>query len=238
MVKLSVNVNKVALLRNSRGGNYPNVLKFAMYCEDFGADGITVHPRPDERHIRESDVYVLAENIRKEFNIEGYPNERYLRIIKNARPTQATLVPDPPDVLTSNQGWKVSEHKTFLKEIISELKSCGCRVSLFMETSLKEIEEAKNIGADRIELYTGPYAENYHKDKNKAVAPYVEAARFAREIGLEVNAGHDLNLDNLNFFVKNIPFLSEVSIGHALISNALYFGLKKTIKYYLESLEI
>ncbi len=237
MTKLSVNVNKVALLRNSRGGNYPNVLKFAMYCEDLGADGITVHPRPDERHIRESDVYLLAENLRKEFNIEGYPDARYLRMIEKAKPAQATLVPDPPDVLTSSEGWNVKKNKDFLRDIVQTLHSYGARVSLFMETDLEQIEEAKDIGADRIELYTGPYAKHFYKNKEQAISSYVHAAEFARNIGLEVNAGHDLNLDNLKFFIEKIPFIAEVSIGHALISDALYLGIKKTIKYYLERLE-
>ncbi len=230
--RLSVNINKVALLRNSRGGNIPDVLRFAKDCEAFGADGITVHPRPDERHIRYSDVYALANVIETEFNIEGYPSERWLKMVLEVRPTQATLVPDPPDALTSNAGWDVIKHRSFLEPIIARLKAAGIRVSLFVETDLKQIEAAKEVGADRIELYTGPYAERFFEDPQSAIAPYVEAARLAEQLGLGLNAGHDLNLQNLPYLKQHLPNLLEVSIGHALISDALYLGIRRTIAAY------
>ena len=236
--KLSVNVNKVALLRNSRGGNIPDVLKFAKNCEEFGADGITVHPRPDERHITKKDAIQLAKIVTKEYNIEGFPDERYLNIIEQTKPTQATLVPDPPDVLTSNEGWNVIENFKFLEKIIRKLKDLNIRVSLFIETNPEQIKAAKDVGADRIELFTGPYAHNFDKDKYEAIKPYIASAELAYKLDLGLNAGHDLNLKNLKFFKQNIPNLLEVSIGHALIADALYLGIKETIKQYKEQLNV
>ena len=232
MTKLSVNINKIATIRNARGGNTPNVVKVAIDCERFGADGITVHPRPDQRHITLQDVYDLKEVVRTEFNIEGYPDARYIRLIEEIRPTQATLVPDPPNVLTSSAGWNIKENKDLLKDLILQFKNWNVRSSIFIETDLKQIEAAGKLGVDRIELYTGPYADNFEKDPQKAVKEYVNAANFAKECGLEINAGHDLSLANLRNFKLNIPFLAEVSIGHALISDALYFGLENTIQQY------
>ncbi len=236
MTKLSVNVNKIATLRNARGGNVPDVVKMAVDCEMFGADGITVHPRPDERHIRYQDVLDLKEVITKEFNIEGYPNERYIELVKRVRPDQATLVPDPPDALTSNAGWDTMKNKAFLKDIIAELKAEGIRTSIFIETDLAMIEAAAETGTDRIELYTEPYAANYGVDREKAVKPFVNAAVRAREVGLGINAGHDLNLENLHFLIEKIPFIDEVSIGHALIADALYYGIQNTIQMYKRKL--
>ncbi len=230
--KLSVNINKIATIRNARGGNIPNISKVAHDCELFGADGITIHPRPDERHITEKDVYNLKEVVSTEFNIEGYPNGRFLTLIEDVMPEQATLVPDPPQVLTSNAGWNTINQKDFLIDIISHIKSLGIRTSLFIETDPKMIEEAAKIGVERIEFYTGPYAEQYAANKEKAIAPYVEATKVALDCGLEINAGHDLSLENLEYFKKNIESLSEVSIGHALIADALYFGLENTISMY------
>jgi pyridoxine 5-phosphate synthase len=232
MTKLSVNINKIATIRNARGGNTPNVVKVAIDCERFGADGITVHPRPDQRHITLQDVYDLKEVVRTEFNIEGYPDARYIRLIEEIRPTQATLVPDPPNVLTSSAGWNIKENKDLLKDLILQFKNWNVRSSIFIETDLKQIEAAGKLGVDRIELYTGPYADNFEKDPQKAVKEYVNTANFAKECGLEINAGHDLSLANLRNFKLNIPFLAEVSIGHALISDALYFGLENTIQQY------
>lgn len=228
MAKLSVNVNKIATLRNARGGNTPNVVQVAMDCERFGADGITVHPRPDERHITTKDVYDLAQVVTTEFNIEGYPDERYMRIIEEIRPAQATLVPDPPNVLTSNAGWKTKENLELLTDLANQLKAWDVRSSIFVDTNLENIEYAAKSGVDRIELYTGPYAE----DPKATIEEYVKAATFAMELGLGINAGHDLSLDNLKFFKENIPFLDEVSIGHALVSDALYLGLENTIQMY------
>lgn len=228
MTKLSVNVNKVATLRNARGGNTPDVVQVAIDCERFGADGITVHPRPDERHITHKDVYDLAKVVKTEFNIEGYPDERYMKIINEVRPAQATLVPDPPHVLTSNAGWKTKENLELLTDLANQLKTWDVRSSIFVDTDLENIEFAAKAGVDRIELYTGPYAE----DPEGTIADYVRAAEFARELGLGVNAGHDLSLDNLKFFNEKIPFLNEVSIGHALISDALYLGLENTVQMY------
>ena len=230
--RLSVNINKVALLRNSRGGNIPDVIKFAIDCEKFGAEGITVHPRPDERHIKKTDALQLANVVTTEYNIEGFPDQRYLEIIEKARPTQATLVPDPPNAITSNQGWNIIENYKFLQKIITQIKNWGIRVSIFVETDIDQIKAAKDVGADRIELYTGPYAHEYPNDKYKAIKPYIKAAEEAQKIGLEINAGHDLNLQNLRFLKQNIPYLKEVSIGHALIADALYLGIKETIKQY------
>jgi pyridoxine 5-phosphate synthase len=238
MAKLSVNINKIATLRNARGGNVPNVLQFALDCERFGAEGITVHPRPDERHITTRDVYDLATSIDTEFNIEGYPDERFMKMIREVRPAQATLVPDPPHVLTSNAGWDVLAKHEMLKEIIEEIKSCGVRTSIFMETDAKQIEKAAEIGVDRIELYTGPYAEQYTENRNSAILPYKLAAEVAQKCGLGVNAGHDLSLENLRFFSSEIVCLEEVSIGHALISDALYLGIENTIQLYLKELKL
>ena len=236
MTKLSVNINKIATLRNSRGGQMPNVLNAAIDVQEFGADGVTVHPRPDERHITKQDVYDIKGVIKTEFNIEGYPSPDFMLLVKNVRPHQVTLVPDSPDAITSNAGWDTTKHKAFLKEIVAELKEHGIRTSIFVDTTLEFIESAADIGTDRIELYTEPYALNFPKDPEAAVAPFIEAANLAKRLGLKVNAGHDLSLENLKFFSQRIPFLSEVSIGHALISDALYMGLEKTIKLYKEQL--
>lgn len=232
MTKLSVNINKIALIRNAREGNLPDIYKIATDIEHFGADGITVHPRPDERHIRFSDLPVLRELVTTEFNIEGYPSDRYLETVMQIRPHQCTLVPDPPDALTSDNGWDTINHGKYLSSIISQLKSAGIRVSIFLNPDTELVHAAKDTGTDRIELYTGPYAWNYHKDRDKAIEKYVEAARTANEIGLEINAGHDLNLDNLKYFRTCIPYLAEVSIGHALVSDALYYGLHNTVQMY------
>ncbi|MBP9926190.1 MAG: pyridoxine 5'-phosphate synthase [Cyclobacteriaceae bacterium] len=237
MTRLSVNINKIATLRNARGGNNPDVIKTALDCERFGAEGITVHPRPDERHIRYADVIELKKVVTTEFNIEGYPDERYLKLIRETKPAQATLVPDGPDAITSNAGWDTVKNKKLLTEIIAEIKSMGVRVSVFVDPSVKMVEGAKEIGADRIELYTEPYATHFHKDKEAAVKSYIEAARVAHSLKLGLNAGHDLDLDNLNYLKKSIPTLDEVSIGHALICDALYFGLENTIQLYLRQLK-
>lgn len=236
MTKLSVNINKIATLRNSRGGNNPDLVKVALDAERFGAQGITVHPRPDERHVRREDVFALKEAISTEFNIEGYPDERYMNIIAEIRPAQATLVPDPPQVLTSNAGWDTHNEKDFLIEVIRELKSYGVRTSIFVDPDPVMAEGAAAIGCDRIELYTESYARHYHEDKEKAIAAYVATADKARSLGLEINAGHDLDLDNLKYLKERIPYLDEVSIGHALICNALYYGLENTIQMYLRQL--
>jgi len=238
MVKLSVNVNKIATLRNSRGGSRPDVLEFADQAIKFGAQGITVHPRPDERHITRKDALALPKliNGRVEYNIEGYPDERYIAIVAATKPDQATLVPDPPDALTSNAGWKVSAHKDFLKEVIAELKKHTGRVSLFMETDLSEIEAAKEVGADRIEFYTEPFADAYNAGKGEeSFQEFDAAAKHAQKIGLGINAGHDLNLDNLKL-LRNLTALDEVSIGHALVIDALKMGWENTIKAYLKVL--
>lgn len=237
MIRLSVNINKIATLRNARGGNIPDVLKVAADCERFGADGITVHPRPDKRHIRLKDVYDLKKTVTTEFNIEGYPSEKFLSMVKEIKPAQVTLVPDPPDVITSNAGWNTLQHHDFLKEAILHLKSSGIRTSLFIDPDTSMVEYAASAGADRIELYTESYAKNFYADPEKAIAPYVKAAKAAQKYNVGLNAGHDLNLDNLNYFSKNIPHLSEVSIGHALISDALYFGLENTIQLYKRQLK-
>lgn len=237
MTRLSVNINKIATLRNARGGNNPDVLKTAIDCERFGAEGITVHPRPDERHIRYVDVVQLKDGVKTEFNIEGYPDARYLELIRLVKPAQATLVPDGPDVITSNAGWDTLKHQGFLKEIIKELKSYGARVSLFIDPVEAHAEGAALAGADRIELYTEPYAKGYPIDKEKAIAPYLACANTAQGCGLGVNAGHDLDLDNLRYLKMTIPFMDEVSIGHALICDALYYGLENTIQLYLRQLK-
>lgn len=232
MTKLSVNVNKIATLRNARGGDVPSVIQVAIDCERFGADGITVHPRPDERHITTKDAYDLKKVVKTEYNIEGYPDERFMRMMEELRPEQATLVPDPPHVLTSNAGWDTEENLELLQDLVSQLKSWGIRTSIFVDTNLVNIEYAAKTGVDRIELYTGPYAEEYAINRDQAVAPYVAAANLAHELGLGINAGHDLSLENLKFFKDSIPQLAEVSIGHALISDALYFGLENTVQRY------
>ncbi len=232
MTKLSVNVNKIATLRNARGGDVPSVIQVAMDCERFGADGITVHPRPDERHITTKDSYDLKKVVKTEYNIEGYPDERFMKLMEEIRPEQATLVPDPPHVLTSNAGWDTKLNLELLKGLVSQLKHMGIRSSIFVDTNLENIKYAAQTGVDRIELYTGPYAEEYSVNKEAAVAPYVVAANLAHELGLGVNAGHDLSLENLKFFKERIPHLAEVSIGHALISDALYLGLENTIQRY------
>jgi len=232
MTKLSVNINKIATLRNARGGNVPDVLKFAVDCEEFGAEGITVHPRPDERHIRYDDVFQLKPLITTEFNIEGNPIAYFMDLVLKVKPQQVTLVPDTHDAITSNSGWDTNIHFSFLSEIVEELRNNGIRSSIFVGTLVKDIENAAKIGADRIELYTEPFASMYVKNREAAVAPFLEATKIARKIGLGVNAGHDLSLENLSFFHSTIPWLEEVSIGHALISDALYLGLKKTIQSY------
>lgn len=238
MTKLSVNINKIATLRNARGGNNPDVIKVAVDCERFGAQGITVHPRPDERHIRFDDVIKLKDVVKTEFNIEGYPDDRFLKIIRLVKPDQATLVPDAPEAITSNAGWDTLKHAQFLSGVIQEIKSNGVRVSVFVDPIPRMVEGAAKIGTDRVELYTEPYAHEFNVDKSVAVKPYVESARVAREAGLGVNAGHDLDLNNLQYLVQHIPFLKEVSIGHALICDALVYGLENTIQLYLRQLRI
>ena len=232
MTMLSVNINKIATIRNARGGNTPNVVQVAMDCERFGADGITVHPRPDERHITLQDVYDLKKAVKTEFNIEGFPDTRFLKIIEEIRPAQATLVPDPPTVLTSNAGWDTQKNLDFLTDLVQQFRSQGVRSSIFCDTHLTNIEFAAKTGVDRIELYTGPYAENFLQNPAKAIQEYIQAAELAHALGIGINAGHDLSLENLNFFKSSIPFLAEVSIGHALISDALYLGLENTIQRY------
>jgi pyridoxine 5-phosphate synthase len=230
--KLSVNINKIATLRNSRGGTTPSVVEAAIKAQQFGADGITVHPRPDERHIRYQDVKDLKPVVHTEFNIEGYPNSKFMDLVLEVKPTQVTLVPDPPGVLTSNAGWNTISKADFLVEIITEFKSAGIRTSIFIETDAEMIRAAKDIGADRIELYTESYAVDFRKDKKAAIEPFIKAAAVANEVGLGINAGHDLNLQNLTYFGQNIPELLEVSIGHALISDSLYMGMSNAIKMY------
>ncbi|HBG40361.1 MAG TPA: pyridoxine 5'-phosphate synthase [Porphyromonadaceae bacterium] len=232
MTKLSVNINKIATLRNSRGGNIPNVVQVALDCQQYGADGITVHPRPDQRHIRFEDVFDLQSKVYTEFNIEGNPTPEFITLIKKIRPTQVTLVPDAPDALTSNTGWNTVTQVSFLTDVVNEFQSLGIRTSIFVNADEEMIRGASQIGADRVELYTGPYAQDYPKDREQAMAPFTAAARLAKDLGLGVNAGHDLNLDNLNYLFSCIPWLKEVSIGHSLISDALYMGLEKTIKAY------
>lgn len=237
MTQLSVNINKVATIRNARGGNVPNVLQVALDCEKFGAQGITVHPRPDERHIKFKDVYDLKARIATEFNIEGYPSADFVKLVKLVKPEQVTLVPDAPDAITSNAGWDTKQHQSLLSDLVDEFRSIGVRTSIFTGTDPEMIEYAAKTGTDRIELYTEPYATLYPKNKEAAVAPFVEAAKIARKLGLGINAGHDLSLENLHFLYRNIPFLEEVSIGHALISDALYLGLEKTIAAYKSCLK-
>lgn len=251
MTKLSVNINKIALIRNSRGGNLPDVAKAALDIVRFGAQGITVHPRPDERHIRYKDVYALKPllnandasvmvatgSVAIEFNIEGYPNDKFMQLVMEVKPNQVTIVPDPPEALTSNAGWDTIKNKDFLKEVISILHKSGIRTSIFIDTDLKFMDEAAKTGTDRIELYTEAYAKNYFASPEKAIEHYRNAAIRADELGLGINAGHDLNLDNLAYFHKHIPNLAEVSIGHALVSDALYMGLEKTVHLYLQRLQ-
>jgi pyridoxine 5-phosphate synthase len=237
MSRLSVNINKIATLRNARGGDVPNLVQVALDCEKFGAQGITIHPRPDERHIRYKDVYDLKKVVTTEFNIEGYPNKKFIDLILDVNPEQVTLVPDPPGVLTSNAGWKVTEQKDFLNDVLSKFKDAGIRTSIFMETDLEQINFLPNICTDRIEFYTGPYAEKFKVNPEKAIKDYVVAAQRVAEFGLGINAGHDLDTENLAFFKSQIPQLMEVSIGHALISDALYWGLEKTIQNYLKALQ-
>ncbi len=237
MTKLSVNINKVATIRNARGGNMPDVLKFALDCERFGAQGITVHPRPDERHIRYQDVLDLKPILTEEFNIEGNPVPRFAELVKKVKPAQVTLVPDAEHVLTSNAGWDTVTHFDFLKDIVAQFKECGIRVSIFVDANPVMIEKAAQTGTDRVELYTESYASGYHAGREKAIAPFVQAAKVAHDCGLGLNAGHDLNLDNLLYFHEQIPFLDEVSIGHALISDALYLGIEETIHRYLDCLK-
>lgn len=236
MTKLSVNINKIATLRNARGGSMPDLVKAALDCERFGAQGITVHPRPDERHIRYQDVFDLMPVLTTEFNIEGYPNRKFIELVTKVKPAQVTLVPDPPNVLTSNAGWDTVKHQSMLRDIILEFHSHGIRTSVFIETDSRLIENAKKTGTDRIELYTESYAANFKKNKEMAIKPFIDAAIVANNVGLEINAGHDLNLDNLKYFAENIPALLEVSIGHALICDSLYLGLENTIQLYLRQL--
>jgi pyridoxine 5-phosphate synthase len=234
--KLSVNVNKIATIRNARGGNNPNVLQVALDCERFGAQGITVHPRPDERHIRYSDVTQLAQHVTTEFNIEGYPSEDFLQLIETVKPHQVTLVPDPPDAITSNAGWDTITHQEYLTQIIARIKKTGARVSIFLNPNPELIPSAKATGTDRIELYTEGYATQFHHNPEQALQPYINTAKAAVNMGLGVNAGHDLDLHNLNYMAKNLPGLLEVSIGHALVCDALYLGLQNTIQMYLRAL--
>jgi len=235
--KLSVNINKFATIRNARGGNNPDLIQVAKDCEAFGAEGITVHPRPDERHVRKADVYALKEIVTTEFNIEGYPSPEFISLIHDIKPEQVTLVPDPPDALTSNAGWDTIKYEDYLKSIIEDLKKSAGRVSIFLEADPDLLSTAKSTGADRIELYTEPYAIQYASDKTSAISPFKETAKLAGELGLGVNAGHDLSLENLNFLTSQLPELQEVSIGHALVCDALYHGLQNTIQMYLSELD-
>lgn len=236
MTKLSVNINKIATLRNSRGGNVPNLIKVAADVQSFGAQGITIHPRPDERHIRYRDVYDLLPIVRTEYNIEGNPILKFIEMVLEVKPTQVTLVPDAEDALTSNAGWETVRHRDFLREVISEFKKHGIRTSIFVDPSLEMVEGAAETGTDRIELYTEAFAVEYAQGNFGAVRKYAECAKLGNELGLGINAGHDLSLDNIQFFKQQVPHLLEVSIGHALISESLYFGFEKVIKSYLEKL--
>lgn len=232
MTRLSVNINKVALIRNARGGNVPDLYQVARDLESFGADGITVHPRPDERHVRFADIPALKSIVRTEFNIEGYPSEQFLEMVCRIRPDQCTLVPDPPDALTSSTGWDTAKNLGFLQSVVSQLHHHGVRVSIFLNAEPELIPSAKETGTDRIELYTGPYAEKYDENREIAIAPFIATANKAIEYGLGINAGHDLNLVNLKYFHQQIPELAEVSIGQALVSDALYFGFHNTVQMY------
>jgi len=236
MTKLSVNINKIATLRNARGGNVPNVLTAAINCQLFGADGITVHPRPDERHVRYSDVLEIKPLITTEFNIEGYPSAEFITLVLSVKPDQVTLVPDAHDAITSNAGWDTLKNRIFLTEIVAEFRNAGIRTSLFVDTNPVNIENASLTGTSRVELYTEPYATGFNKNAIEAIEPFVKAAEIARNAGLGLNAGHDLNLENLRYFHQNIPWIEEVSIGHALISDALYLGLENTIQMYKRQL--
>jgi pyridoxine 5-phosphate synthase len=236
MTKLSVNINKIATLRNARGGNRPNVVQTALDCERFGAQGITVHPRPDERHIRYQDVLDLKKVVTTEFNIEGNPTPEFVALVKKVRPEQVTLVPDAPDAITSNAGWDTVRHQDFLQAVIADLKTAGCRVSIFVDPVVAMVEGAAQTGTDRIELYTEAYATHFSSDPAAAVAPYTEAAQRAVALGLGINAGHDLDLENLKYLHQHTPGLLEVSIGHALVCDALYYGLENTIQLYLRQL--
>jgi len=236
MIKLSVNINKVATLRNARGGNIPDLRQVAQDCELFGAQGITVHPRPDERHIKYGDVFDLKPLVKTELNIEGYPSREFIDLVMKVKPTQVTLVPDAPEALTSNQGWDTESCLDRLTELVEQFASKSIRTSIFVDTDLHTIDYAAKTGTDRIELYTGPYAEHYQYGREEAIKPFIEAARHAKDIGLGVNAGHDLNLINLEYLALSIPWIDEVSIGHALICDALYYGLEKTILLYKECL--
>lgn len=236
MTKLSVNINKVATLRNARGGNNPDVEKVALDCERFGAEGITVHPRPDERHIRYADVLALRPILHTEFNIEGYPSKEFIDLVLRVKPHQVTLVPDAPDQITSNAGWNTKEHFPFLSDLMETFGKAGVRTSIFVDADPEMVEYAAKAGADRVELYTEPYASGYASNREKAIAPFVEAARVTRRLGMGLNAGHDLSLENLSYFHENIPWVDEVSIGHALICDALYLGLRKTIEEYKKCL--
>ena len=230
--KLSVNINKVATIRNARGGNNPDVIKVAKDCEAFGADGITVHPRPDERHIRRADVLSLQGALRTEFNVEGYPSREFLDLVLRVRPSQVTLVPDKPEQLTSNSGWDTEKEQLFLRDVLNDLRTAGIRSSIFIDADVRMAEFAAEAGADRVELYTGPYAHNYAKDPEAAIAPFLETAKRVKQLGIGLNAGHDLSLENLKYFTDVIPWVDEVSIGHALICDALYMGLEQTIAAY------
>ena len=234
--RLSVNINKIATLRNARGGNLPDLIQVAKDCEAFGAEGITIHPRPDQRHIRYSDVPLLKEVVTTEFNIEGYPNPKFMELVLANKPDQCTLVPDSPEILTSDKGWDTIENESFLTEIINELKAANIRVSVFLDPEEKQVEGAKKIGADRIEFYTGDYAKQYYKDKHQAISSHVQSARLANKLDIGINAGHDLNLDNLKFYKNRVEGLLEVSIGHALICDSIYLGLHNTIQLYLKQL--
>ncbi|MFM2189989.1 MAG: hypothetical protein RL491_375 [Bacteroidota bacterium] len=236
MTKLSVNINKIATLRNARGGNVPDVVQTALACERFGAQGITVHPRPDGRHIRYSDVRLLRDKVKTEFNIEGYPTDDFIQLVLDVQPEQVTLVPDPPEALTSNAGWDTIKHRDLLIQTVARFKSSNIRVSIFIGTDPEMIEAASKTGTDRVELYTEPYALGYSIDRLKAVEPFMAAAKTAHQFGLGVNAGHDLSLENLEWFAANVPHLEEVSIGHALICDALWYGLENTIQMYLRKL--
>ena len=237
MTKLSVNINKVATLRNARGGNNPDVVRVALDCEKFGAQCITVHPRPDERHIRHQDVFDLRPKLSTEFNIEGNPSDDFCSLVLKAKPDQVTLVPDAPDQLTSNHGWNTIKHEAFLRDVVGRFKAAGIRVSIFIDAQPLLADYAKKVGADRVELYTEPYAANYAANREEAIAPFVQTAIHCREIGLGLNAGHDLSLQNLAYFHQQIPWVDEVSIGHALICDALYLGLRETISEYLACLK-
>ena len=234
--KLSVNINKVATIRNARGGNNPDVIKVAKDCEAFGADGITVHPRPDERHIRRADVLSLQGALRTEFNVEGYPSKEFLDLVLRVRPSQVTLVPDKPEQLTSNSGWDTEKEQLFLRDVLNDLRAAGIRSSIFIDADVRMAEFAAEAGADRVELYTGPYAHNSAKNPEAAIAPFLETAKRVKQLGIGLNAGHDLSLENLKYFTDVIPWVDEVSIGHALICDALYMGLEQTIAAYKKCL--